>query len=81
MAKKVVALGCVSWRQTGGCTPAGPREPAHDQRCGEDVSGPTSGYCECEGGATTSHVTCQHAPFTCLERCATMHERAMGAPG
>ena len=38
---------CVSWRQTGGCVPNGPREPQHDKPCNVDIPGGASGYCQC----------------------------------
>ncbi|KAG1697822.1 hypothetical protein DVH05_015776 [Phytophthora capsici] len=36
---------CVGWRQTGNCSPDGPREPAKDLNCGGIVLAGASGYC------------------------------------
>eukprot|EP00442_Polarella_glacialis_P015922 CAMPEP_0115154374 /NCGR_PEP_ID=MMETSP0227-20121206/67258_1 /TAXON_ID=89957 /ORGANISM="Polarella glacialis, Strain CCMP 1383" /LENGTH=89 /DNA_ID=CAMNT_0002565241 /DNA_START=31 /DNA_END=297 /DNA_ORIENTATION=- len=40
-------LKCMAWRQTGGCTPKGPRESQGDMRCEKEVESGKSGYCEC----------------------------------
>ena len=63
------ATGCVSWRQTGGCVPTGPREPEHDLGCSRLVRGGTSGYCECEGGRRANEVGCFHKEFSCDRVC------------
>jgi hypothetical protein len=43
-----VAGRCIGWRQTGGCNPAGGREPDADVGCDEMIVGGWSGYCACE---------------------------------
>ena len=57
--------GCVGWRQTGGCSPTGGREAAHDLSCAARVRGSASGYCECAGGRRANAVGCFHKEFTC----------------
>ena len=37
---------CVAWRQTGDCSPHGPREPQNDKACNETIPIGASGYCE-----------------------------------
>jgi hypothetical protein len=68
---------CVSFRQTGGCSGTGPRQPDGDRNCEETIpcnSGTCpSGYCECKGGEKRHPVDCKagsHTPFTCAEICA-----------
>lgn len=61
---------CVGWRQTGGCTHAGQREPRSDRRCTETVPDDASGYCECKGGVRTAESGCKHDSFTCADKCA-----------
>lgn len=63
-------LGCVMWRQTGGCDPAGPAEPAHDKPCALTIQSGNSGYCECTGGVQRNRVVCAHPTFNCNEACA-----------
>lgn len=63
------ATACIAWRQTGGCVPTGPREPERDLGCAKLVRGPTSGYCECEGGRRANEVGCFHKEFTCDRVC------------
>eukprot|EP01048_Picozoa_sp_COSAG05_P011205 COSAG05_NODE_1041_length_6067_cov_116.470845_5_plen_416_part_00 len=62
---------CVSWRQTGGCTADGPREPDADKSCDTEIWKVWSGFCECSWG---NHMTvggnCRHFKFTCNEACA-----------
>ena len=36
-------VGCISWRQTGGCVPTGPREPDSDRSCDQIVPAGASG--------------------------------------
>ncbi|KAK1943181.1 hypothetical protein P3T76_005818 [Phytophthora citrophthora] len=36
---------CLGWRQTGGCSPDGPREPENDASCGKNIKAGASGYC------------------------------------
>jgi hypothetical protein len=68
---------CVSFRQTGGCSGTGPRQPDGDKNCEETIpcNGETcpSGYCECKGGEKRHPVDCKagsHTPFTCAEVCS-----------
>ncbi len=67
---------CVSFRQTGGCSATGPRQPNGDKGCEETIpcngGSCPSGYCECKGGVKRHPVTCKpgsHAPFTCASIC------------
>ena len=62
-------LGCVGWRQTGGCAADGPRESDADKGCETRILSKWSGYCECENGTTTHAVGCLHADFTCATAC------------
>mmetsp|Transcript_12930 Transcript_12930/g.32326 ORF Transcript_12930/g.32326 Transcript_12930/m.32326 type:complete len:459 (-) Transcript_12930:53-1429(-) len=66
--------GCVGWRQTGGCDPAGRREPHGDKACDAVVSPGASGYCECSDGSRARKVTCDHRPFSCRAECARTQE-------
>jgi len=38
---------CMAWRQTGGCSPNGPREGAADKGCKSLITNGQSGFCEC----------------------------------
>ncbi|OQS00814.1 hypothetical protein THRCLA_05854 [Thraustotheca clavata] len=65
---------CLGWRQTGDCSPNGPREQQQDKPCDAKVEAGTSGYCEaihrptgqvvrsfqstCDGMKYGSHFTC-----------------------
>jgi len=65
---------CVSWRQTGGCSADGTREPQRDQTCRAMIDPRSSGYCECGGGRIIRKPGCTHGewaePFTCHDECA-----------
>ena len=61
--------GCVRWRQTGGCSPDGPREPGGDRGCKSIVPHGASGFCECENGRRAGASTCDHDKFTCFDVC------------
>ena len=61
---------CQGWRQTGGCTPHGPREAGSDKTCDEEVPAGSSGYCECHDGTRARESDCNHGIFTCGEACA-----------
>ena len=61
--------GCVRWRQTGGCSPDGPREPGGDRGCKSIVPPGASGFCECENGRRAGASTCDHDKFTCFDVC------------
>ena len=60
--------GCV-WKQTGGCSPRGRREPRLDRRCNARVPAGASGYCVCEGGKRVAESGCTHKSFRCSEKC------------
>ena len=62
-------IGCVSWRQTGGCSPTGPREPDADQSCAAVIHSGASGYCECESGRRVQESDCDHETFRCDNAC------------
>lgn len=70
----VSALGCVSWRQTGGCDPNGPREVGSDLACQILVRKGNSGYCECTNGRRAAMVGCMHEEFTCEDQCRRLDE-------
>ena len=61
---------CEGWRQTGGCSPHGPREAGSDRSCGDEVPAGASGYCECHDGTRARESDCDHGIFTCGEACA-----------
>jgi hypothetical protein len=61
---------CEGWRQTGGCSPHGPREAGSDRGCSEEVPAGSSGYCECHDGTRARESDCDHGIFTCGEACA-----------
>eukprot|EP00808_Paulinella_micropora_P004738 g81248.t1 len=65
-------ITCVSWRQTAGCDPAGPREPEMDRPCEETIPSGKSGYCECSNSNRAHPVECQHDPFNCTAECAKL---------
>ena len=58
------------WRQTGGCSPHGPREAGSDRGCGDEAPAGASGYCECHDGTRARESDCDHGIFTCGEACA-----------
>jgi hypothetical protein len=60
--------GCVSWRQTGNCSPDGPREPRKDKKCLEIVMETQSGYCECAWGRVEMNG-CRHNRVQCAREC------------
>ncbi|RLN10381.1 hypothetical protein BBJ28_00024663 [Nothophytophthora sp. Chile5] len=69
-------LTCVGWRQTGGCSPDGPREPERDLGCGGIVKSGSSGYCLLRDEATgqesqAMRVGCnsmrKETPFKCSQ--------------
>lgn len=71
---QAVRYRCISWRQTGGCSADGTREPNKDQTCRALIDPRSSGYCECGGGRIIRKPGCAHGewaePFTCLDECA-----------
>ena len=64
-------VSCIGWKQTGGCTPDGPREEHSDLNCVDEVPAGASGYCDCGGGQRVAESTCEHGPFTCAAMCAS----------
>jgi len=67
--RKPVALGCVAFRATADCSPAGARDPARDRGCEHTIGETRSGYCECEQGVQRSRTGCGHQRFTCASVC------------
>lgn len=65
------------WRNTGGCSPFGPREPERDLGCDDTVKREASGYCECEGSPNLSY-SCGHPIITCRALCAKYKEIIAG---
>ena len=71
-----LVLGCVKWRQTGWCSPDGPREQHLDKPCTEAITS-ESGYCECSNGSKAMQKGCKR-PYdygysykpTCDSACA-----------
>ena len=79
-------LDCVGWRQTGGCSAAGVREPALDAACDHEIARGASGFCECRerGSGRAVQVAlagCGHEPFTCEDMCAKGQLEAAEEPG
>ncbi|GMF20816.1 unnamed protein product [Phytophthora fragariaefolia] len=79
------SLKCIGWRNTGGCSPDGPREPNKDLSCNELVPNSASGYCEVED--TTSgkrfrvmrrscNILRNRVPFRCVNAPAFARFRA-----
>ncbi|KAL3658715.1 hypothetical protein V7S43_016351 [Phytophthora oleae] len=62
-------LKCLGWRNTGGCSPEGPREPAKDLDCESKIPDGFSGFCEVEDQDT-------HEIFAVMRRTC-----AKGKPG
>eukprot|EP00759_Apiculatamorpha_spiralis_P015752 PhF_6_TR22323/c0_g1_i2/m.31599 len=58
------ATTCRGWRQTGRCSPTGPRESSGDKPCSAWISDGSSGYCDCTDGKKAL-VGCNHESFTC----------------
>ena len=67
----VATSGCAGWRQTGGCSASGPREPSNDKACCDYVQMGASGFCECAGGAQVRTVGCggRSDNFHCQDEC------------
>lgn len=65
---------CISWRQTGGCSADGNREPHMDKACDATIDATMSGFCECGDGRIIRKPGCKHGefmePFTCRDECA-----------
>jgi len=64
-----VPVKCIAWRQTGGCDPAGAREPRGDVPCQTVVTSGNSGYCECSGSRRVRESTCDHREVKCEVEC------------
>ncbi len=62
------SAACVGWRQTGGCSATGPREPGNDKGCNVRIESGWSGYCECAGGGRIG-ADCDHPLGTCAQTC------------
>ena len=59
------------WRQTGGCSWAGPREPQFDKGCDTVIASGHSGYCECANGTVGMKKECKAGKFkTCQAACS-----------
>jgi len=67
---------CIAWRRTGECSPTGPMEPMEDEHCNQLIPNGVSGFCECKGTSERWEATCEHAPFTCEDRCHALKEEA-----
>ena len=64
------SLDVCFWRQTGGCSWAGPREPHFDKECDTIITLGLSGYCECSNGAVGMKKGCKAGKFkTCQAAC------------
>ena len=63
-------IKCCGWRQTGGCSPDGPREPNLDKPCSSTIADGSSGYCECRHGRKMLEKNCEKGDYsTCDEAC------------
>ena len=74
---------CAGWKQTGGCSPHGANEHAHDKACNVQIPQGDSGYCECQHmvkippathqtlqSFKMGEVGCGHTSFNCSDVCA-----------
>ena len=61
--------GC-RWKQTGGCSPSGRREPQLDRPCNGMVPAGASGYCVCSDGTRAAESGCSHKSFRCRDKCS-----------
>jgi hypothetical protein len=61
-------VACLAWRQTGGCSANGPREPYNDKNCAAVIDPGWSGYCECP--FQSIGADCGHPVGTCAAVCA-----------
>jgi len=62
---------CIAWRQTGGCSLDGPREPQNDKGCSDEISEHLSGFCECVDNRKEMEKGCEPGSFaTCKDACA-----------
>jgi len=69
----VATSGCAGWKQTGGCSASGTREPSNDRGCCDYISTGASGFCECgTAGAQVRAVGCSDGRtdnFNCESEC------------
>ena len=65
---------CVKWRQTGSCSPTGPREPGGDKKCNIVIESGWSGYCEYSSGKRAMEKGCGEACTytTCDATCSAV---------
>jgi len=63
-----------AWRQTGGCSPEGPREANNDKRCWHPIKAGASGFCECGVDKRRTRKThCEtEGSFSCIEVCTAL---------
>lgn len=65
---------CIGWRQTGGCSADGEREPQKDKSCDEVINSRMSGFCECGDGRVVRKPGCSHGEnmddFRCRDVCS-----------
>jgi DnaJ-class molecular chaperone len=65
---------CIGWRQTGGCSADGAREPDNDKDCSAMIAPGSSGFCECGGERKVKRPGCDKAQdsedFSCRDLCA-----------
>lgn len=64
---------CVAFRQTGECSPFGPREPQFDSPCLTFIEELRSGVCECQNGQPNVELPCGHEADTCDSLCTPAH--------
>jgi hypothetical protein len=61
------------WRQTGGCSPTGPRQPDKDNPCTTIIPTGSSGFCDCNGNgkqdAGEEGYNCGRTARACLNVC------------
>jgi hypothetical protein len=61
------------WRQTGGCSPTGRREPSNDKPCTAVIPTGPSGFCDCNGNgkqdAGEEGYNCGSTAHSCLNVC------------
>ncbi|KAG6612166.1 Vesicle transport protein [Phytophthora cinnamomi] len=62
---------CVGWRQTGDCSPDGPRESGKDMNCGGIVKAGASGYCLLRDEASGQEIQAMRLSCTSLRNRTT----------
>lgn len=72
------------WRQTGSCSPDGPREESKDKKCSAVIPKGDSGFCDCDGDGVRSDSEpgfgCTGPPRKCRQACAKAMDAATKAP-